>query len=223
MSIVTYAINEGKKASLSLLRGDEVFIVGGSNPIYLKQASDPFASAVSNVLVGNEEYAPVFEVYGYAEFAVKKLSLVAVAGRGSVEVRESSSRVKMSLWRAFPLPPGSVLVVRGNPLYVAFKGLKTRWSGKRRVRPGNGFEVSSVSSNGDLEDLPARYLPLSFLLEAAKSGVGRNSGAGELLKIIERIKKHVKLACDAVRRGAKLVRVRVDGKSVDVWVEEVFP
>jgi len=199
----------------------EVYIVEGAGLNHLGLARDPFAFAAANVLVDNSEHAPAFEVHGLAEFKAEAPLIAAVAGVGSAELVNGDSRVRVGLWRAFPVPAGFVLRVKGSPLYVAFRGMQGVGLGKRRVAKGLVFKARKVNGNGEVKDIKARYIPVSILREARALRAKLDGRIEDLALLLEKIKRHVRLACEAARRGARLVRVRVNSRLIDVWVEEV--
>ncbi len=216
-TIVRRTNDVDNKCLVRLVRGDKVFIVEGGSPQGVELAADPFAYAAANVLLDNSEHAPVFEVFGTAEFEVAADSIAAASGKGSVELFSNGTGMRVRLWRAFPVPAGYTVRVKGSPVYVAFKGLRGMGPGKRKVRAYAELEAERLNGKGDLKDLKARYVPSSFIHEARL-----RKGLSELLTLLEKMKRHIRLACEAARRGAKLVRVRVNGRLVDVWVEEVI-
>jgi len=172
----------------------------------LASDGDRFLGAVSNALVGNSIETPVFRVEAYVELQSFVQCLAAVAGRAKVEI----NGVECGAWRALPVPAGGEVRVlaRDEAVYLAFSGLSGRMG---LVRPGERFYVNPVDDFG--VELAARYVPPSLLNEYF------SGGAQDAL--LERILRHIRLACEMARRGAKLVRVKVGGKVFDVWVEEV--
>jgi hypothetical protein len=173
---------------------------------YLVSDGDGFLRVVSNALVGNSLEAPVFRVEDRVELQSSVPCLAAVAGHARVEV----NGVKCSAWRALPVPAGGrvKVVAHGGAAYLAFSGLSGRLG---RVRPGERFHVKQADGFG--AELAARCVPLSLLNEYF------NGGAQDAL--LEKVLRHLKLACEMAKRGAKLVKVRIGGKIYEVWVEEV--
>ena len=172
----------------------------------LASDGDVFSRAISNALVGNSLETPVFRVGVYVELWSSVQCLAAVAGHAKVEV----NGVKCGTWRALPIPAGGevrVLADEGEA-YLAFSGLSGQLG---PVEPGERFYVKPVEDFG--ADLSARYVPPTLLNEYF------NGGARDVL--LEKILRHLRLACEMAKRGAKLVRVKVGGKIFDVWVEEV--
>lgn len=194
------AFDEETVHGLTIVNASGVRLVGD------RELADGFLKAVSNALVGNSLASPVFEIEGFIEAELAVPCLAAVAGQAKIEV---NGRV-YDAWRALPVPAGgSVRVTTENKVaYLAFSGLSGH---PGSVKPGARFPVRPISELG--ADLAALRVPPS-LVRKYYSGEPRE-------KLLERILRHLRLACEMARRGAKLVRVRVGESVYDVWVEEI--
>ncbi len=162
--------------------------------------------AVSNVLAGNPITNPAVRVGGRIEVRASVPTLAAVAGDCDVYV----GGVRARPWRAVPLPPGSTVRVeaRGGSAYLALRGLRAR-----ALSVGRGLRLL-VSAVTGFEDVVARYVPESLLRAFESNGTTVD-------ELIHRVARHVHLACEMVRSGAKLIKVRVGNAVYEMWVKEV--
>ena len=204
--------------TVELVDGEDVSLLSADSLKNLAQLEDPCAYATCNLLVGNEEYSPLFEVKGRARFYIEKPLIAAVTGKGSAEVVSDGESIKVELWKAIPIPPKSYLVVKGPKAYVSFSKLKA--NGRGKIKPKSFFKVS-VLNGGIPKDIIARYLPLSFFDEIRRIRQSADDRIKNVMHTINKIKRHLQLSCEAAARGAKLVRVNVQGTLMDVWIEEI--
>ena len=173
-----------------------------------KEALSTFPYFISNALVGNSLGSRAIEVREYLELenGSEAIGLGAVTGEAEVRINDREGRP----WSAFPLPPGAKLrvVATGGPAYVAFYGLQAPTS---TLSKGTTLTMREPER---FNDLHARYVPENLLKEYAK----RNDVNGRFLyKVI----RHLELACEMARRGAKLLRVKMGSHVYDVWIEEL--
>ncbi len=197
---VISTLDETAAHNLIVLEASGVYLVGEGG------RADTFLKAVANALVSNGIDNPVFEIEGSVELRVSVPCLAAVAGHADVEVNGR----RCSAWRALPVPAGGRVrvSVKKGVACLAFSGLRGRLG---HVEPGARFALKPVE--GCDGDLAARYVPLSLVHSYF------NDGARE--DILAKTLRHIRLACEMARRGAKLVKVKVRGKIFDLWVEEV--
>ena len=136
-----------------------------------------------------------------------KDALIAVTGWGEAVVRGQGRTLRFDPWRAIVVPANTVLEVRAKgEAYVAVKGLVPNGG-----MLGGGVRLICEPIRRMPEDLHARYVPPTLLDRLSRED-------GGALKLVWR---HLELVKEAVRRGAKLVKVKVNGRQYDVWVEEL--
>lgn len=183
-------------------------VIDASGAYLVKEGgrADTFLKAVANALVSNSVDNPVFEVAAFMEVQVSVPCLAAVTGHAEVEVNGK----RCGTWRALPVPAGGKVRVSANGglACLAFTGLYGRLG---HVKANERFAVKPV--NGFDADLAARYVPLSLVRSYYSNGARED--------VLTKTLRHIALACEMARRGAKLVKVKVRGKIFDLWVEEV--
>jgi len=170
---------------------------------------DVVAYMVSNLLVGNPMEHPVLEVRGAVAFKPLKRVLMAVTGEASIKINGSAFQA----WRALPVPEGAEAVVRAlsPPAYVAFKGLEAPPDG---VKPGTLVKASEL--DGVESDLMARRVPATLLRECMASAT-----QSSWRSIVEKIARHIELACEMARTGAKLIKVKIGHDVYELWIKEL--
>jgi len=201
--ITISTIVEGRAMSVVVVSAQDTRLVTASD------AADGFSYTLSNALVGNPLDNAALEVRGELELESRIPTLMAVTGNARVFIGGSEYRS----WRALPLPPrkrARVEALRGVA-YVALSGLKAA------AAVGAGACLGVQELNGRFDDLAARYVPYSMLSEYLRA-----KSDGEACKrLLDRILRHLRLASEMARRGAKLIRVKVGEEVYDVWVEEL--
>ncbi|RLE65585.1 MAG: hypothetical protein DRJ38_03465 [Thermoprotei archaeon] len=172
-------------------------------------AKDPYLHSLANLLVDNKESAGTIEITsGRVKLLFHDDAVIAVTGDCEVKIGNTEA----SPWQALPVAKGSCVEVSSNSIaYIAVVGgFETPYLvlslAKNRVL---GF-----FSNGRLsqliDELPARRIPQTFRRKS-----------GEFKDGIYRAARSLKAALEAYKRGAKLVRVKVNGRVYEAWVEEI--
>lgn len=174
------------------------------------EAADDFSYVLSNALVGNPPNNAALEVRGKLVIESRIPTLMAVTGSARVLIGGSEYKP----WRALPLPPRKRARVEalGGVAYVSLSGLRA--SAAEIV---SGARLGVQELNGSFNDLAARYVPLSMLNEYRRSRSDGDARRGLLTKVL----RHLRLASEMARRGAKLIKVRLGEEVYDVWIEEL--
>ncbi|RLF06036.1 MAG: hypothetical protein DRK00_02745 [Thermoprotei archaeon] len=202
--ITISTIVEGRAMSVVVVSAQDARLVTASD------ATDDFSYTLSNALVGNPLDNAALEVRGEVELESRIPTLMAVTGSAKVLIGGS----EYESWRALPLPPRRRARVKAleGVAYVALSGLKAA-----AAAVGAGAWLGVQELNGRFEDLAARYVPSSMLREYLRA-----RGDGEACRwLLDKILRHLRLASEMARRGAKLIKVRVGEEVYDVWVEEL--
>jgi len=172
-------------------------------------AKDPYLHSLANLLVDNDESAGTIELLsGKIKLLFHDDAIIAVTGDCKVKIDDA----EVPAWRAIPISKGSCIEVTSNSIaYIAVVGgFETPYIVISLVKN----KVLGFFSNGKLpkllEELPARRVPDTLKRKT-----------GELKEEICKAARSIKAALEAYRRGAKLVKVKVNGQVYEAWVEEV--
>ena len=198
---------EGGGVGIQVLSVRDARLVSTSG---VDEVKDPLAYALSNALVDNPIDGAALELDGYLEVRTGSPTLMAVTGDARVEVEGKA----LPTWRAIPLPARSRVRVEaiGSVAYVSFKGLRADCS---ELKAGTVLRTHEL--DGRCDDLIARYVPSSLISEYLR--VRTNGGSWS--ELLTRVLRHLELASEMARRGAKLIRVKIGKEVYDVWVEEL--
>ncbi|GEM_PF-5989246 len=190
-----------------------------ANEAYILSNNTSPLSKICNLLVENDFLNPVILVKKYLKIRSKGKLLVSISGEGKVILNEK----EVPLWRALVLPPSYTLTLYPTKeLYLGIKGLSYSTQDKFLYRLRNGEVLSCTELNGNisLEKVVISKVPESLLREyLTLNGEKEREDKGR--KIVEKIIRHVKLAKEAIVRGAKLVRVKVNGVTYEALIEEI--
>jgi len=190
-----------------------------ANEAYILSNNTSPLSKICNLLVENDFLNPVILVKKYLKIRSKGKLLVSISGEGKVILNEK----EVPLWRALVLPPSYTLTLYPTKeLYLGIKGLSCSTQDKFLYRLRNGEVLSCTELNGNisLEKVVISKVPESLLREyLTLNGEKEREDKGR--KIVEKIIRHVKLAKEAIVRGAKLVRVKVNGVTYEALIEEI--
>ncbi|HDI31528.1 MAG TPA: hypothetical protein ENF80_01800 [Thermofilum sp.] len=190
-----------------------------ANEAYILSNNTSPLSKICNLLVENDFLNPVILVKKYLKIRSKGKLLVSISGEGKVVLNEK----EVPLWRALVLPPSYTLTLYPTKeLYLGIKGLSCSTQDKFLYRLRNGEVLSCTELNGNisLEKVVISKVPESLLREyLTLNGEKEREDKGR--KIVEKIIRHVKLAKEAIVRGAKLVRVKVNGVTYEALIEEI--
>ena len=172
---------------------------------------------ICNLLVENKLTEPIIAVKDILELKAKVKALLSSAGKGKIILNKKR---EIPLWRAFIVPANSSLMIKpdkGAAIYLGVKGLYSPKDSNIQLRSGDTVPCKQLNGELDLNNLIASKVPESLL----KIYIGLNGNLKERKYILSKILRHISLAREAIMRGAKLIKVNVNGEKYEVLIEEV--
>ncbi|RLI99329.1 MAG: hypothetical protein DRP08_07270, partial [Candidatus Aenigmatarchaeota archaeon] len=173
-------------------------------------------------LVDNKILSPVLKINGKVKIHFTEDALVSITGSFKAFI----NGLEIKDWRAILVPKNEELEIENlsEITYLAIHGLKAPFHGIFELASNIKLNFEPVRQK--IKDLIARYVPSNFISQVSFVSNLNSRGlllvqVGELERTIEKFKKHLKLVSEAVKRGAQLIRVNINGKKFDVWIEEL--
>lgn len=168
-------------------------------------SQEKFAHAAANILALNPPTRPAFELRrGVLELEVDTKTIVALTGAADASVDGK----KAESWAAH-IAEKTIRVKTDSVAYVSLRGLNVPAIRPLPLRGGEVFQAEQANGVGTL-DLRALRVPAT--LRAAN---------GDWLESIARVQRHVSMVLEAVKKGAKLVKIHVGGGEFEAWVLEL--
>ncbi len=199
------------------------YIVRAGDSDGLSYVADPFAYSASNLLVGNAPFSASIEIRGEARLRFSEEALISLTGSCEAVL----CGVKAPQWVAIPVAEDVELEIRanGNVAYVGITGLDASFVGSRPLREGVRLALRRCYEELSRRRLNALRVPSGILREYQEHLSSFKQGTAALkqsaLNLIAKLERHLRLACEAAERGAKLIRVSVGGRTYELWVEEI--
>lgn len=198
---------------LEVISADEAYVLNSST-------NTPSLIRICNLLVENDFINPVILVKRFLKIKSKGKLLVSISGNGKVLLNNKDA----PLWRALILPPSYTLtLLPEKELYLGIKGLSCPAHNEpiHKLKEGDILPCAELNGNVSLEKVVISKVPESLLREYLTLNGNKVEDKNIERNIVEKIVRHVKLAKEAIMRGAKLVKVKVNGVIYEAVIEEI--